>query len=162
MKTIEITIPVEVYTPDDPMLSESDRSLIEEAKIAARDSYAPYSKFHVGAALRLEGDIVVRGSNQENAVYPVGCCAERTALYYAGATYPDKAVNTIAIAVWREADGLFLAQPASPCGVCRQHLVETEQRFKQPIRVILYGTECIYVIHSAAALLPLTFTGEEL
>ena len=162
MKKEMITIAYEVYEAHDSELPAAYAELIEEAKAASKTSYAPYSKFHVGAALRLANGVIVRGSNQENAVFPVTCCAERTALYAAGAQYPDVAVTEIAIAVWREKDGLFLATPASPCGMCRQHLVETEQRHGQPIRVILYGTDESYVLPSANQLLPLTFTGEEL
>lgn len=162
MKTMQLSIPVEIYLPEDPLFPAEDRMLVEQAKEAARGSYAPYSKFHVGAALRLNDGTIVKGSNQENAVYPVGCCAERTALYYAGAQYPGVPVEAIAVAIWRELDDKFLAQPGSPCGVCRQHLVETEQRYGKKIRVILYGTEEIYVLRSAADLLPLTFTGDEL
>lgn len=162
MKKDFVTIPIEIYSSNDSELPAHDALLIEEAKKASLDSYAPYSKFHVGAALRLEDGIIVRGSNQENAVFPAGCCAERTALYYAGAEHPNTPIEAIAIAVWREKDGLFLAKPASPCGVCRQHLVETEMRHGHDIRVILYGTDEIYVLPSAKLLLPLTFTGEEL
>lgn len=162
MKRDNIIIPVEIYEPDDRSLLAADALLIEEAKKASQSSYAPYSQFHVGAALRLDDGTIVRGSNQENAVFPAGCCAERTALYYAGAEHPNTPVVSIAIAVWREKDGLFLAKPASPCGVCRQHLVETERRFGQSIRVILYGTDETYIINSAKDLLPLTFTGDEL
>lgn len=162
MKKDCLTIPVEIFNISDSGLQAADASLIEEAKKASRGSYAPYSKFHVGAALRLADGTIVRGSNQENAVFPAGCCAERTALYYAGAEHPNVPVVAIAIAVWREKDGLFLATPASPCGVCRQHLVETEIRHGRDIRVILYGTEEIYVFQSAKMLLPLTFTGKEL
>lgn len=162
MKKDLITIPIEIYSSNDSELPAEDALLIEESKRASRGSYAPYSKFHVGAAVRLADGTIVRGSNQENAVFPAGCCAERTALYYAGAEHPDTPVESIAIAVWREKDGLYLATPASPCGVCRQHLVETEMRHGCDIRVILYGTEEIYVLPSAKMLLPLTFTGEEL
>ena len=162
MKTMQLTIPVEIYLHDDPLFPAEDRALVEHAKQAAQRSYAPYSKFHVGAALRLADGSIVKGSNQENAVYPVGCCAERTALYYAGAEHPDVPVDAIAVAVWRELDGKYLAKPGSPCGVCRQHLVEMEQRHGRKIRIILFGTEEIYVLHSAADLLPLTFTGDEL
>lgn len=162
MKKDSITITYDVYEAHDVAFPAAYAELVEEAKAASRDSYAPYSQFHVGAALRLANGVIVRGSNQENAVFPVTCCAERTALYAAGAQYPDVAVTDIAIAVWREKDGLFLATPASPCGMCRQHLVETEQRHGHPIRVILYGTAETYVLESARHLLPLTFTGEEL
>lgn len=162
MKKDSITITYDVYEAHDAAFPAAYAELIDEAKAASRGSYAPYSQFHVGAALRLANGVIVRGSNQENAVFPVTCCAERTALYAAGAQYPDVAVTDIAIAVWREKDGLFLATPASPCGMCRQHLVETEQRHGRPIRVILYGTAETYVLESARHLLPLTFTGEEL
>lgn len=162
METRQISIPIEVYKPGDPLFPAEDNALIEQAKEAALESYAPYSKFHVGAALRLADGTIVKGSNQENAVFPAGCCAERTALYYAGAQHPHTPAEAIAVAVWRELDEKFLAIPGSPCGVCRQHLVETEQRHGKKIRVILYGTEEIYVLRSAADLLPLTFTGEEL
>lgn len=162
MKKEIINIPIEIYDVHDESLPAEDALLIDEAKAASRDSYAPYSKFHVGAALRLEDGTIVRGSNQENAATPAGCCAERSALYYAGAQYPNIAPQAIAVAIWREKDGLFLANPASPCGICRQHLVETETRYGQNIRVILYGTSCIYVLHSAKLLLPLTFTKDEL
>ncbi|MDO4210383.1 MAG: cytidine deaminase [Bacteroidales bacterium] len=162
MKKDSITIAYDVYEAHDAEFPAPYAELIEEAKAASRASYAPYSQFHVGAALRLANGVIMRGSNQENAVFPVTCCAERTALYAAGAQYPDVAVTDIAIAVWREKDGLFLSTPASPCGMCRQHLVETEQRHGQPIRVILYGTAETYVLASARHLLPLTFIGEEL
>lgn len=162
MKKEIIQIPVEIYEENDSELPAEDALLIAEAKSASLDSYAPYSKFHVGAALRLADGTIVRGSNQENAATPAGCCAERTALYYAGAQYPDIAPTAIAIAIWREKDGLFLVKPGSPCGICRQHLVETETRYGRDIRVILYGTSCTYVIPSAKLLLPLTFTKDEL
>lgn len=162
MRKDNLTIPVVVYDKNDPLLPTDDALLIEEAKKASRNSYAPYSQFHVGAALRLVDGTVVHGSNQENAVFPAGCCAERTALYYAGTTHPSTAVDAIAVAVWREKDGLYLAEPASPCGVCRQHLVETEMRHGRKIKVILYGTEHTYVLQSAQDLLPLTFTADVL
>lgn len=162
MKHKQIVIPVEIYTADEGLPEQGDDELVEAAKRASKDSYAPYSKFHVGAALRLVDGTVVLGSNQENAVFPVGCCAERTALYHAGTLHPDVAVEAIAVAVWREGDGAFLRTPGSPCGMCRQHLIETQQRYHHDIRVILYGTDETYVLRSASDLLPLTFTGEEL
>lgn len=162
MKKEIIHIPVDIYEDQDNALPAEDALLIEEAKAASKDSYAPYSKFHVGAALRLADGTIVRGSNQENAATPAGCCAERTALYYAGAQYPNTAPTAIAVAIWREKDGLFLVKPGSPCGICRQHLVEAETRYGHDIRIILYGTECTYVLPSAKLLLPLTFTKDEL
>lgn len=161
MKTEIIQLPIDIYEDGDA-LSPSDANLVEEAKRASQASYAPYSDFHVGAALLLADGTIVHGSNQENAATPAGCCAERTALYYAGTVHPDVAPIAIAIAAWRGKDGLFLGNPCSPCGICRQHLVETETRFDQPIRVILYGTSRTFVLPSAQTLLPLSFTKHEL
>lgn len=158
MKQIEIKIPVTVYADDE--LSPSDRQLVEMAKEATHSSYAPYSHFCVGAALRLANGEVVTGSNQENAAYPVGCCAERTALFYAGAHYPGVGVETIAIAA-RHSDGAFISEPTAPCGMCRQALSEVEHRFG-PIRVLLYGTDGTYALSSVADLLPLVFTSDSL
>lgn len=150
-KTIELT--VNTYRFEE--LDEQDRALIEAAKEATRTSYAPYSKFSVGAALQLADGQVIKGSNQENASYPLGLCAERTALFYANASRPTLAVHTLAVAAWT--DGRFLAQPITPCGACRQVMLETENRYKHPIRVLLYGTDCVYEIARAAYLLPLSF-----
>ena len=98
-------------------LTDSDKRLIEAAIEATKRSYAPYSHFHVGAAAMLDDGTIVTGSNQENAAYPSGLCAERTALFHAGSEYPDKAVTTLAIAV-SNCDGLT-EQPVTPCGACR-------------------------------------------
>ena len=100
------------------------------------------------------------GSNQENAAFPTGLCAERTAFFAAGANAPD--VPPVAIAIAAQTKGQFLATPVSPCGQCRQALLEAEIRYKQPIRVLLYGTEGVYVVNSVKSLLPLTFDGSEL
>ena len=103
-------------------LDEQDRALIEKAKEATSGSYTPYSRFQVGAAVLLDEGTIVTGSNQENAAYPSGICAERCALFYAGAHYPEAHPVTLAIAA-RNADG-FTEQPISPCGACRQVMVE--------------------------------------
>lgn len=142
-------------------LAEQDRQLIEEAKGATTRSYAPYSHFHVGAAARLVDGTIVTGTNQENAAYPSGICAERTALFYAGASYPDKPVVALAIAAY--ADGEFTRTPISPCGACRQVMLEVENRYNQPMRILLYGTEGVYIIEGGAReLLPLTFDASAL
>lgn len=141
-------------------LSEADRKLVELAKEATTTSYSPYSHFAVGAALLLANGETVTGSNQENAAYPVGCCAERTALFSAGAHYPGVGISAIAIAA-RESNGEFTAAPVSPCGMCRQALMEAEHRFGT-IRVLLYGTEGIHCLNRIADLLPLTFTSNHL
>lgn len=140
-------------------LSDEDRALVMEARQATLNSYAPYSHFHVGAALRLEGGLIVRGSNQENAAYPSGLCAERTALFAAGANYPTTPVEAIAIAASDE-EGVFTAQPTPPCGACRQVMLETETRFGKPMRILLYGAENTCVINGGASeILPLIFDG---
>ena len=126
------------------------------AKQATQQSYAPYSQFHVGAAALLDDDTIVTGTNQENVAYPSGMCAERTALFYAGSAYPDKAVVALAIAAYTK--GEFTSTPIVPCGACRQVMLEVEQRHRCPIRILLYGTEGIYLIEGGASeLLPLTF-----
>lgn len=158
MKQLTITVPVKIYALEE--LPEADRMLVERAKQATDGSYSPYSNFRVGAALLLSNGEIVCGANQENASYPIACCAERTALFYAGANYPGVGVKTIAIAARRAEDG-FLAEPASPCGMCRQALMEVEHRFG-PIRVLLYGTEGTYVLNCVADLLPLVFTADSL
>ena len=158
MKQLSIHIPVQFTTIDE--LSPSDRLLVEKAKEMTRHSYAPYSRFCVGAALQLADGQVFPGCNQENAAFPVGLCAERSAFFAAGAQAPGVAPVAIAIAAYTA--GAFTAKPVSPCGSCRQALLEAETRYHQPIRVLLYGTEGIYVVQSMAQLLPLNFDGSEL
>jgi cytidine deaminase len=154
MKKLTIEIPYEVYSFGE--LNEEDRNLVETAREATRKSYAPYSKFHVGAAALLENGIVVTGNNQENVAYPSGLCAERTALFYANSQYPEVAVKALAIAA-RHADGTPHRGIITPCGACRQVMLETEKRFGTPMRILLCGEEEIYVIESVKHLLPLCF-----
>ena len=136
-------------------LTDSDKRLIEAAKEATKRSYAPYSHFNVGAAAMLDDDTIVTGSNQENAAYPSGLCAERTTLFHAASEYPDKAVTTLAIAA-SNSEG-FTVQPVTPCGACRQVMLEAEQRHHRPIRMLMYGTACIYETRGTKDLLPLSF-----
>ncbi|MCR5472157.1 MAG: cytidine deaminase [Prevotella sp.] len=138
-------------------LSDSERKVIEVAKESTYNSYAPYSHFHVGAAILLKNGTIVPGCNQENAAFPSGLCAERSALFAAGAQYPDQPVLMLAIAV-RNNKGEFLEEPASPCGSCRQVIIETETRYQQPIRILLYGTKFTYVMDGIKQLMPLSFT----
>jgi cytidine deaminase len=138
-------------------LSEQDRRLVELAIEATNRSYAPYSKFRVGAALVLNNGVEILGCNQENAAYPAGLCAERSALFAAGAQYPDVPVRALAIAA-RTPDGELQEEPVSPCGICRQVLIETETRYHQPVRILLYGRRCVYVIEGIKELMPLSFT----
>lgn len=158
MKEINVNVAIKVVMPDE--LTADDRELVERAKAMTRTSYSPYSHFQVGAALRLADGSVYGGSNQENAAFPVGLCAERTAFFYAQAQAPELAPVAIAIAAFT--GGKFLEKPISPCGMCRQALLEAETRYGQPIRVMLYGESGIYVVNSVRGLLPLTFDGSEM
>lgn len=153
MKTIRLETEVKAYAYDE--LSDEDRRLVDEAKRMTATSYAPYSRFHVGAAILMADGSVATGSNQENAAYPSGTCAERTAAYHASAVKPGVAMKKIAVAAWT--GGRFQGRPISPCGACRQALAEYEKLYG-PIEVLLYGEECVYVLPSVASLLPLTFT----
>lgn len=142
-------------------LCDADRQLVRQAREATATSFAPYSNFHVGAALRLANGMTLQGSNQENASFTTGTCAERCTVFYANARYPQDAVEAIAIAA-RRSDGSFTPVPVSPCGACRQVLAETEARFGRPMRVLLCGSDDIYIIESAADLLPLSFGADAL
>lgn len=158
MKELTITAVLNVYKFEE--LTEADRTLLQAAMDATKRSYAPYSKFSVGAAARLNNDVIVTGTNQENAAYPSGLCAERTTLFYANSQYPDQAVATLAVAARTERD--FLDAPIPPCGACRQVILETEKRFNQPMRILLYGKEEVYEVKSICDLLPLSFDGSEM
>ena len=153
MKELTLTTHVKVYQYAE--LSEEDRKLIDKAKEATGRSYAPYSQFAVGAAALLSDGTIVTGTNQENVAYPSGICAERTTLFYANSQYPDQAVRVLAIAAKTEGD--FIGKPISPCGACRQVMAETEKRYGQPMRILLYGKQGIYEIENVAGLLPLAF-----
>lgn len=155
MKDLDIIIPIKVASVDD--LSASDRRLVELAREATYRSYSPYSHFAVGAAIELDNGQTVTGSNQENVAYPSGTCAERTAAYYASATYPDARFKTIAIAA-RDTDGKFVNAPIAPCGACRQALLEYETLAGHNVRVILTGVNELYILPSVKSLLPFAFT----
>jgi len=141
-------------------LTDEQRELVAIAKEQTNNSYCPYSKFHVGAAAKLANGLIIRGSNQENAAYPSGICAERSALFAAGANYPEVPVSTLCIACFTE--GHFTETPGAPCGACRQVMLETEHRYGKPMQVILYGENETYVFDSAADLLPVGFFAEDL
>jgi cytidine deaminase len=153
----ELTLKSVIQVADFNELTDQERELVEQAKASTYNSYAPYSHFHVGAAILLKNGVIVPGCNQENAAFPSGLCAERSALFAAGAQYPDQPVLMLAIAV-RDSKGEFLAEPASPCGSCRQVIIETETRFQQPVRILLYGTSHTYVMDGIQQLMPLSFT----
>jgi cytidine deaminase len=142
-------------------LNEQDAHLLNEAREATAAAYAPYSNFNVGAVAKLANGEIVKGTNQENASYPVGICAERSLLASAASLYPNIAIDTIAISYdnTRGASN----HPISPCGMCRQSLVEYEQRVKQPIRLILSGLNgSVIVVATANSLLPLSFGSTDL
>lgn len=141
-------------------LSLEEQELVEAAKQATTGSYAPYSKFRVGAAVRLKDGTIVCGANQENAAFPSGLCAERTALFAANAQHPDQPVTALAIAAQKGRQ--YLAQPISPCGACRQVISGVEDRYGQPIRILLYGTEGILVSDGITPLLPLCFVDDNM
>lgn len=141
-------------------LNDEEKKLVDAAKEASNRSYAPYSRFQVGAAVRLAGGVLVSGSNQENAAYPSGTCAERTTLFYANSQYPDRAVEALAIAA--QTGGKFIKHPTAPCGACRQVILETEERYRHPIRIYLYGTNEVYIVDSIVGLLPLCFGKSDL
>ncbi len=147
-----ITTKIVVYSYNE--LAEGDKKLVETARLATRNSYTPYSHFNVGAAVRLDNGVVIMGANQENAAFS-GICAERSAIYNAGANCPGVHIAEIAIAAYTGGD--FVQEPISPCGVCRQALIEFEKNAPHPIRVLLAGRDCVYALDSVAALLPLTF-----
>ncbi len=136
-------------------LTPTEQTLVQKAIDATHNSYARYSNFHVGAACLLENGEVVIGANQENAAFPSGLCAERTAIFAAQANHPDQPIITLAIAA-RNVNGL-LKSPISPCGACRQVVLEIEDRYQRPVRILLYGTDGIYVFESIKDLLPFSF-----
>ena len=155
MKELELKSVIQACQMDE--LSAEEQHLVNLAIEATNRSYAPYSNFHVGAAVRLENGEEIIGCNQENAAYPSGLCAERTALFSAGAQYPDVPVEMLAIAA-RGTDGELLSEPVSPCGSCRQVIIESETRAGHPIRILLYGRKCVYVIDGIGKLMPLMFS----
>lgn len=141
-------------------LTPQQRELVDRSKAMTYKSYAPYSHFRVGAAIRLESGTIVTGSNQENAAYPSGTCAERTACFYANANHPDDKFKAIAIAA-RDTSGEFCIDPVAPCGGCRQALLQYEALAGAPVQVILVGRGRIYVLPSVRSLLPLAFASFE-
>ncbi len=148
-----ITIQTQSFKPEE--LEPNDADLVNRALEAAKHAYAPYSHFSVGAAVLLKSGEVVTGSNQENAAYPSGLCAERTALFYAGAGYPDDPVELLAIAAYGT-DGTQ-TEAISPCGGCRQVMIEVATRFGEGFPVLLAGKNKVTKVPDCRALLPLRF-----
>lgn len=155
MKEIEILTTVISKTYEE--LDERQRELVDAARKAVKGSYAPYSNFHVGAAILLDNGTIVTGANQENAAFPSGTCAERSACYYAGANYPGAKFDMIAIASL-DGDNKEPVSPIAPCGACRQALLEYETLAGRHVPVLLVGQDEIYCLPSVKSLLPLAFT----
>lgn len=138
-------------------LDKKDAELLLAAQKMVKTAYAPYSEFHVGAAVLLENDKIIAGNNQENAAYPSGLCAERVAIFYASAQYPKVAVKAIAVTV--KSKNMVVTEPLSPCGACRQVIAEYENMSQKPIRIIMSGEKgAIYIAKSIESLLPLMFS----
>ena len=160
MEKIELKITY-IELENDTELSTEERELLQKAREASDLAYSPYSNFNVGAALLLDNEIIVTGNNQENVAFPSGLCAERVAIFYAGANYPEAAIKTIAITC--KSKEFSVNKPLSPCGACRQAMSEYEIRHKSIIRIILQGeTGKIRIINSIADLLPFMFEAKEL
>ena len=144
---------IQIYSYNE--LNAEDKNLVELAREAVKGSYAPYSNFHVGAALLLENGVTIKGANQENAAF-AGTCGERSACYNAAANYPGVAIKKIAITAFHNGD--YVESPTAPCGVCRQALLEFETQSQQPMEVILAGRDKVYKVDSIKSLLPLAFS----
>ncbi len=154
MSEKEINIRYHEYSSLDELQAQ-DRALAEEAIKAMQGAYAPYSHFHVGAAVRLSDGTVVRGANQENAAFPSGLCAERTAMFAAGANYPSKNMESIAIA--GGVHGRLAKTPATPCGACRQVMAQYQTKAGKPMSVIMVGDGVIWKFDRVDDILPLIF-----
>ena len=155
------TITHEIEFTEVPLheLNEIEKTLYDKALNASQKAYAPYSRFHVGAAALLENGQIVTGCNQENAAYPSGLCAERVTLFAAAANYPDTPVEALAIIACQNGQ---IKEQISPCGACCQVLIETETRFDRPIKIMLCGKEQVRILSSSRMLLPFSFTSNDL
>jgi cytidine deaminase len=154
MNTGNIEISYKKYHTIDE-LPESDQVLIKDAKALAKTAYAPYSGFRVASVALMSDGSIVRGTNQENASYPIGLCAERVLLAAASSVAPGQSIVTIAITY--ESDTVDISIPVAPCGICRQSLLEFESRFQQPMRVLLAGWQEVFEFPTVSLLLPLGF-----
>ncbi len=160
MQKVNFNFEYEVYTSIDDLKKE-DAELLASAREFTKEAYAPYSNFYVSAIAKLVNGNIVKGTNQENASSPVGTCAERVLLGNVAILFPGIAIETIAISYDNKNGDSVKA--ISPCGMCRQSLLEYEQRMKHPIRLILSGLSGeVYVIRKANELLPLAFSNEDM
>ncbi len=152
MKKITIESTVSVFNKEE--LPGEYKQLVEAATQATENAYAPYSNFHVGASVLLSNGIILTGNNQENAAYPSGLCAERVVLFNAGSQFPAQKIEAIAITATTEGRQVDMV---TPCGACRQVMIEAEKRYKHSMKVLLCGKEEVYLIDKASSLLPLAF-----
>lgn len=160
MKVIKIETSLALYDSYSHFLPE-ELELFAAAKLAYQNAYAPYSDFQVGAALLLANGAIYTGSNQENAAFPSGLCAERVALFYAGSAHPGVPIKAIAVTI--NYDKTTHTDIVSPCGACRQSIAEYAKRYDEPIKMYLLGkNEEVCVVNSIADLLPLVFNGDSL
>jgi cytidine deaminase len=160
MKKINISIDIDYFSTKSELSSEF-QNLLEKADEATKTSYSPYSNFQVGAAIELENGEIISGSNQENAAYPSGLCAERVAIFAAASRFPGVKIKNIAILARKK--GSINHTPVAPCGSCRQVLVEYESNQKEPIRLVLRAEKEGYIIpQSISDLLPISFTKDNL
>ena len=160
MKILKINVEVQEYAAM-AELPSADRELLQQATGSIENAYAAYSRFRVGAALRLSNGKIITGNNQENAAYPSGLCAERVAMFYAKSQYPGESIESIAIAA--HSDDFTIKEAITPCGACRQVIAEYQTQQASPIRIIMKGEEGpIRAVTSIEALLPLLFHVEEL
>lgn len=158
MKDFVITTKIQVYKIEES--NEETKNLIEKAKEVTKNSYSPYSKYAVGAAVLLDNGEIISGSNQENAAYPSGLCAERTALFYSNSSRPNNTVKAIAIIAYYQGD--FVKNICTPCGSCRQVIAEIESKQKSQIKIIMCSKEEVYEAESIKHLLPLSFDSSAL
>ncbi len=151
----ELKIITKVIISSYTELNDEEKRLMDVAKNASENAYAPYSHFKVGASVLLDNGEIIAGNNQENIAYPSGICAERVAVNYANAAFPDMKIKAIAVAAYFNND---FTGKISPCGSCRQVLMETENKHESPIRILLYGKDEIYIVESVKDLMPLNFS----
>ncbi len=158
MKNVELRIAVKEFESKQELPLELQQ-LLQKAEEATQSAYSPYSKFNVGAAVLLANGEIICGSNQENSAYPSGLCAERVAMFYASAKYPEVSIK--AIAVSSAINGQLNENPVYPCGSCRQALLESEMRHGKPIQVLMGGATRVQTVESIKDLLPLSFDLKE-
>jgi len=160
MSEKQYDLPYEEFASIDE-LSAEDAELLNAARKATGDAYARYSGFRVAAAARLQNGTILTGANQENSAYPAGICAERVLLSACSAIHPHEPIDAVALTY--DSNGVTSDHPITPCGICRQSLIEYEDRGRQKIKMIFAGqTGPIIVLHSAYQLLPFAFNGKEL